>query len=324
MMTKLFIGPMSRNIIDTCIQFVNQENISLGLIPSRRQIDFDSGYVGFTTSEFVTYVLQRTNNVNNIILERDHAGPFQGRNTDDGIQSIIEDITSGFHIIHLDPFKKFLDIKKAAQWTAKTIRSLDTVSVRFEIGTESAIRPYTVNELGEFLAIVQKNISIKTFKEVVEYIVIQSGTEIDGLRNKNTFNEDKSKIMINLVHAMGFKAKEHNGDFLSNKDLKKRFSLGLDAINIAPEFGILETNVVLKHVHPGTKIQLLKFFVDSYKWSKWLPDSASYLEKALFAGHYNFNDDRYKIIMKDFPEVQTIIRQEIYNRLKDLHLSCSV
>ena len=53
-MTKLFIGPMSKNIVDVVAEKCNNSDVSLGLIPSRRQIEHDGGYVNnWTTEEFV-------------------------------------------------------------------------------------------------------------------------------------------------------------------------------------------------------------------------------------------------------------------------------
>ena len=57
MNTKLFIGPMSRNIVDYIIDYCEDNDKEIGLIASRRQIDFSGGYVNnWTTSEFSKYV----------------------------------------------------------------------------------------------------------------------------------------------------------------------------------------------------------------------------------------------------------------------------
>ena len=38
---RFFIGPLSKNVVDAVINF----NSDIGLIPSRRQVDYDGGYV---------------------------------------------------------------------------------------------------------------------------------------------------------------------------------------------------------------------------------------------------------------------------------------
>ena len=64
-MTKLFIGAVSKNTVDTVIEYANDNNVKLGLIPSRRQIDYDSGYVNnWITNEFAVYVKRRMKNYN--------------------------------------------------------------------------------------------------------------------------------------------------------------------------------------------------------------------------------------------------------------------
>ena len=99
---KLFIGPMSKNIVDSSIDFCNEFNVKLGFIPSRRQIDFDSGYVNnWTTRTFTEYVRSKTDK---IVLERDHGGPEQGQDLDDGNASFFQD-ANHFNIIHVDVWK---------------------------------------------------------------------------------------------------------------------------------------------------------------------------------------------------------------------------
>ena len=81
---------MSKVIVDSVIDYANQHSVDITLIPSRRQIDHAGGYVGWTTREFAEYVRSRTSR---ICLERDHAGPRQGADEDDGYASLEEDCT---------------------------------------------------------------------------------------------------------------------------------------------------------------------------------------------------------------------------------------
>ena len=54
---KYFIGPMSKNIVDAIVEFSATTGNIIGLIPSRRQIEWDGGYVNnWTTEEFSKYV----------------------------------------------------------------------------------------------------------------------------------------------------------------------------------------------------------------------------------------------------------------------------
>ena len=104
---KFCIGPMSKNIVDAIIKFVNDTNKKMILIPSRRQIEHNGGYVNnWTTKEFSEYVRSKTNN---LFLERDHGGPGQGSEMDDGLESLDND-SQYFDIIHIDPWKFYKDI----------------------------------------------------------------------------------------------------------------------------------------------------------------------------------------------------------------------
>ena len=64
-MSKINIGPMSKNIVDAIIRFSNETNIPIDLIASRRQVDYDIGYIGWNTKEFSTYVKEKTSNISN-------------------------------------------------------------------------------------------------------------------------------------------------------------------------------------------------------------------------------------------------------------------
>jgi len=78
---KFFIGVMSKNVIDNVIKFATENNEDITLIPSRRQIDYDGGYVNnWTTAEFISYIKEKNKNIK---IERDHSGHSQGTNEDD-------------------------------------------------------------------------------------------------------------------------------------------------------------------------------------------------------------------------------------------------
>ena len=48
---KFFIGPMSKNIVDSIIEFQSESKNKIGLIPSRRQVDFNGGYANKWTTK---------------------------------------------------------------------------------------------------------------------------------------------------------------------------------------------------------------------------------------------------------------------------------
>lgn len=70
-----FLAPLSKNIIDSIIDYSEEMDFNFSFIPSRRQIDYDGGYVNnWNTYEFNNYIRSKTNK---ILIERDHGGPGQ-------------------------------------------------------------------------------------------------------------------------------------------------------------------------------------------------------------------------------------------------------
>ena len=49
---KLGLGPMSKDIVNLCLEYSKIHDYPIMLIASRNQVDFDSGYA-FTTESFV-------------------------------------------------------------------------------------------------------------------------------------------------------------------------------------------------------------------------------------------------------------------------------
>ena len=240
---KFCIGPMSKNIVDAIIKFVNDTNQKMILIPSRRQIEHDGGYVNnWTTKEFSEYVRSK---ISNIFLERDHGGPGQGTTMDNGLKSLEEDCKY-FDIIHIDPWKFYKNYFGGLNSTIELINYCyqKNPNLYFEIATEEAIKKFTVTELKK----LNKDISDRLDKEIynrIIYFVIQSGTALKEGKNIGAYDNSRLIKMVNFAKKRGFLTKEHNGDWLSDSEIRDKFSTKLDAINIAPEFGMIETKVIL-------------------------------------------------------------------------------
>ena len=71
---KFFIGPISKNIVDSILEFQTESKNKVGLIPSRRQVDYKGGYSNNWTTE------RLSNYAKDLIIMRDHSGPGQGQN----------------------------------------------------------------------------------------------------------------------------------------------------------------------------------------------------------------------------------------------------
>lgn len=305
---KFYIGPMSKNVVDSVIEFGNQ----IGFIPSRRQVDYNGGYVNnWTTGEFASYVNGRA------LIERDHGGAGQGHKDDDGYDSYLHD-SKYFDIIHIDPWKKYQKFEDGLQETLTTINYIHNMNqnIFFEVGTEETIRKFTIVELDMLLNELSKH----SFFSNIKYAVVQSGVGLNLGKQSNTvtFDADKLEDMVGVCKSYGVKSKEHNGDYLSNKEYKVRFNLGLDSINIAPQFGQLETLCYLDEMSNDIE-DYYQICYKSKRWEKWVsknfvPENNK-KELIKICGHYVFSD---KDFLRIKPDIDLKIKSVVKNKLKDL------
>ena len=314
-MIKYFIGPMSKNVVDSIIEFDG----NFGFIPSRRQVDYNGGYVNsWTTGEFATYVNGR------VPIERDHGGIGQGYKRDDGIESFMHDCRY-FDKIHIDPWKEYQDFDKGLQETIDCINFIYLVmgkkKVKFEVGTEESIRRFADIELNSLLSDLESKLEPEIF-ENIEYVVVQSGVGLDlgKQNNTGTFDPDRLEKMISVCKKFGKKSKEHNGDYLSNDEYKVRFDMGLDSINIAPEFGQLETMIYLNHMDSESISTWYELCLKSKRWEKWVDEyfipEDNKRKLILICGHYLLSDKGFKKIK---PNIDTEIVLEIKYKLEELN-----
>jgi len=309
---KYFIGPMSKNVVDAVIDFDG----SFGFIPSRRQVDYNGGYVNnWTTGEFAKYVNGK------VPIQRDHGGIGQGYRFDDGIESFFHD-SQNFNIIHVDPWKHYQSLDEGLKETVMNLTyiHLNSSNVKFEVGTEESIRRFEIDELENMMWYLEKHLLPEVF-EKIEYVVVQSGVGLDLGKQKNTgtFNSKRLEDMISVCKKYGKKSKEHNGDYLSGKEYKDRFDLGLDSINIAPEFGQIETKCYLEEM--GDDIEdYFQICYDSKRWEKWVDkDFLPYHNKKELieiCGHYVFSDEKFISIK---PNIDEKIKNTLKIKLENLN-----
>ena len=313
---KFFVGPMSKNIVDSILEFVDETGKHIGFIPSRRQVDNIGGYVNnWTTEKLFKYVSGR------IIIERDHAGSGQGYMDDDGYESLKDDCRY-VDIIHIDPWKKYPKYYEGLKECIKNIEFCyyTNRNIKFEVGTEEAIRKFCPIELNSFLLDLESELPPEIF-ENIEYVVVQSGVGLDLGKQNNTgiFDPDRLEKMISVCKKHGKKSKEHNGDYLTNEEYKQRFDLGLDSINIAPEFGQLETLCYLEEMDENID-EYYNICYESKRWEKWvdkdfIPENNK-KELIKICGHYVFSDERF-LNMK--PNIDDKIKTVIKNKLRRLN-----
>jgi len=327
--TLLGVGPMSLNCVNAAVELANEHNAPLMLIASRRQIDseqFNGGYVNkWTTSEFASYVRNKDKN-GNIILARDHGGPWQNNeeqkqnmNLDLAMKSAKEsykaDIDAGFEVLHIDPS---IDIHGTPSQNELLERLFDLYEycwsyakesgkeIIFEVGTEEQSgSTNTQEELDSTLFSIENFCTQNNFP-LPTFVVIQTGTRVMETRNVGSFDsplrvfdEIPSEIqvpkIIEICKQHNIFMKEHNTDYLSDVALSWHPRLGIHAANVAPEFGVAETKAFLQIMEDNSLVSLADKFLElaykSNKWEKWmLPNTtASDRDRSIISGHYIFS-----------------------------------
>jgi len=345
--TLLCVGPMSKNCVDATIELADQYKAPLMLIASRRQIDseqFGGGYVeNWSTKEFSDYVRSKDIN-NNIILARDHGGPWQNElektqnmNLRDAMQSAKDsyraDIDAGFHMLHIDPSVDIHSQPNPDQilervyelydfcWSYAQQKGQDII---FEIGTEEQSGNNNSKEELEYTLKNMHKFCKNNKLPFPSFIVIQAGTRVMETKNIGSFdspirvaNELPPEIqipqMIDVCNKYGIFMKEHNTDYLSTDSLKWQPRLGIHAANIAPEFGVAETRAFIDILKEGGHIDLvdefLKISYESMKWKKWMLKNtdANDTDRAIIAGHYVFSsNDFIKLKAKAFKKIDNL------------------
>jgi hypothetical protein len=331
--TLLCVGPMSKNCIDATIELADQYKSPLMLIASRRQIDseqFGGGYVeNWSTKQFADYV--RNKDINqNIILARDHGGPWQNEieknqnmNLKDAMQSAKDsyraDIDAGFHMLHIDPSVDIHSQPNADQilervyelydfcWSYAQQKGQDVI---FEIGTEEQSGGNNSKEELEHTLENMRKFCKNNKLPYPTFIVIQAGTRVMETKNMGSFdspirvaNELPPEIqipqMIDICNKYGIFMKEHNTDYLSTDSLMWQPRLGIHAANIAPEFGVAETRAFVDKLQEGGHTDLVEEFLkisyESMKWKKWMlkNTNANNTDRAIIAGHYVFSSNEF-------------------------------
>ena len=292
----------------------------MGLIPTRRQVEWNGGYSNnWTTKSFCEYA-------HNVKLGRDHAGPMQGQKEDDGYESLKHDCKF-FDLIHIDPWKKYPKYEEGLTWTVNMIKFCFNLNphIEYEIGTEEGIRPFELKETEKFVNDINSRLNSDIFNKI-KYIVVQSGALVK--ENQNLGNHDPNKLekTIKIAKKHGLLTKEHNGDYLGSNLIKEKMNIGLDSINIGPEISATETQTYLDELNDEKCEEFNTFFNLSYqsrKWEKWVTKdfNPNVDRKKLISicGHYVFSNPIFiEKIKNKIPFIEEKIKNKVTKHLKNL------
>lgn len=303
--TFLGLGPMSLEVINSLNSFSKKFQKKIMLICSRNQIESDKlggGYVNnFSTSEFANFVKRKNNNM--LIISRDHSGPYKRdgkkksnliKEVDDCKVSLLDDILNDFEILHIDTSKcgkaKYEIADELITFCNETAKK-NNKKIFFEFGAE---------EHGVLTNFKKFTKDAKFFSKYSnkQFIVCQTGSLVKSVFQVGQFNIDSVKIMKKIAIENGLLLKEHNCDYLNLEQIKLRRQCGINAINIAPEFGVIQTNItynISKHIGLDKEIDdFKKLVLQKKRWKKWNYNNENDLIKFYSAGHYHFSTKTYK------------------------------
>jgi hypothetical protein len=191
--------------------------------------------------------------------------------------------------------------------------------IQYEVGTEEAIRPFNLGQLDTLLLLLKRELNERVYQQIA-YVVVQSGVGLNLPEQRNTgkYNENKLKTMIRTCNEYNVKSKEHNGDYLSADDIHRRYEVGLDAINIAPEFGQIETAVYIDNLKPTDLETFHAICKSSTSWHKWARRDLDSNELMLCAGHYVLSNPHVVKITGKYPELKNQIKDAMRIRIEEI------
>ncbi len=278
---------MSQAVVKAALDFPE-----VGFIPSQNQVNDAGGYTGWTDEAFHKYVKGVNDSV---IIEADHMSDIE-----------YSDICRYNDIIHIDPWKRvdnFIGGVKETIRLLTKIHSWDS-NIFFEIGTEESVYPFTQENYMQLLHKVSLLPSHLRYQ--IKYIVVQSGTGLDLPNRKNvgSFNANRLLAQTRFIHRHGYSCKEHNGDYLSSDAILLRFQLGVDAINIAPELGQIESDVLIRSMNQDQLNEFERICdLHSVRWKKWVSGALTQRQKLLTAGHYVLDTLSFEKLLPDIKDI---------------------
>ena len=348
----LGIGPMSKTLIKASLMLAKERDMPIMFIASRNQVDsmeLGGGYVcnwdqkGFVDA--ISDIAEKVGFNGPYFICRDHGGPWQRDNERNahlpeneamelGKKSYVEDLVNGFDLLHIDPTKDPYVVGKVISMDVVLRRTVDLIEfvekerisrnlppIGYEVGTEETNGGLTSEESYEtFIKRLTEELEKKNLP-IPLFIVGQTGTLTRLTENVGHFSDENAKKLANIAKKYSIGLKEHNGDYLDDEILLLHPAIGITAMNVAPEFGAVETQSYLKLIDVENRLYaqgilksksnlekvLQEEAVKSERWRKWMVGDKVNLavEDALkdekltrliteISGHYTFNNDRVK------------------------------
>ena len=306
--TFLGLGPMSLEIINSLDYFSRKYKKKIMLICSRNQVESDKlggGYVNnFSTSDFANFINIKKNNL--LVMSRDHCGPFKRDNkTNSNLKkeidnckiSLLDDILNDFKILHIDTSECGRAKYEVAQ---ELINFCNEVAKKYK---KKIFFEFGAEDHGVLTNFKKFSKDAKFFSNYSnkQFIVCQTGSLVKSVFQIGQFDIESVKIMKKIAQENGLLLKEHNCDYLNLEQIQLRRQYGINAINIAPELGAIQSNLtynISKELRLDKDIdKFRKLVLKKEKWKKWNYNNENNLIKFYSAGHYHFSSKIYKNLL---------------------------
>jgi len=316
---------MSQEAIEAVFSCSSAYSHPLMLIASRNQIDWDCGYV-LTTKEYGEYIreLKRQYPDADVKICRDHCGPGFRSGQDDleSLKNTIKsDLENGFKLIHFDLCRLEGSHEHQLEATAELAKFAQDIDsgVELEIGTDEN------TEYEATLGRIRSDLEYFLKFCTPAFYVIPTGSLVKEARNVGTFREEFMLDASEVVHEFGVNIKEHNADYLGKEELLKRRGV-IDALNIAPQIGVLQTSLLLNkaRLYGVDTTEFEKVIWEGRNWEKWLLHGSSHDELlcATLAGHYHYASSFYDNLigaLDEYIDTRSLIIEEVSDLI--LHYS---
>ena len=133
--------------------------------------------------------------------------------------------------------------------------------------------------------------------------------------------------MKNIANDYGLYLKEHNCDYLTAPQIRLRKEYKIDAINVAPELGYLQSSLLYYLCKKLGLNKELNNFIDlvlkKNKWKKWVYNNENSTIKFFSSAHYYYTSDQYLEISEKFKQYinfQKELDKIIFENLKKYFL----
>jgi hypothetical protein len=154
----------------------------------------------------------------------------------------------------------------------------------------------------------------------MQFVVAQTGSLVYENRQAGSFASNIVKDLVEFANEAGVGLKEHNADYLTATEIERRKLVGVHALNVAPQLGVIQTKLIKDwaKIYGLTKEwdAFANAVISSGKWSKWTDSEDSEMRVAV-AGHYLFNDISYKTLVDEL-SIHTNWKQKLEYRVQDL------